>query len=195
MIKGHEYKELQEMAGEYNIDQYQVERIKIDVLYKHPDNRRIIDEYKDILVSITKDKEIDQAKVARLNRLRSLSIRNNIPLELFSALDELLLKGKKLEKVDEPEYIKNTREILEGIFLDASPTADRIAKDDLVSLLKSKQTAMEKGICALKGCFLMLEKDAMRYSGIQMMRGRLRRSARPLPSLIALMPPFLISIR
>lgn len=154
MIKGHEYKELQEMAGEYNIDQYQVERIKIDVLYKHPDNRRIIDEYKDILVSITKDKEIDQAKVARLNRLRSLSIRNNIPLELFSALDELLLKGKKLEKVDEPEYIKNTREILEGIFLDASPTADRIAKDDLVSLLKSKQTAMEKRDLRFEGLLL-----------------------------------------
>ena len=183
------------MAGEYNIDQYQVERIKIDVLYKHPDNRRIIDEYKDILVSITKDKEIDQAKVARLNRLRSLSIRNNIPLELFSALDELLLKGKKLEKVDEPEYIKNTREILEGIFLDASPTADRIAKDDLVSLLKSKQTAMEKRDLRFEGLLLDAGKRCDEIFRDTNDARRLRRSARPLPSLIALMPPFLISIR
>lgn len=154
MIKGHEYKELQEMADKYSIDQYQLERIKIDVLYKHPDNKRIIDEYKDILVSITKDKAMDQAKVARLNRLRSLSIRNNIPLELFSALDELLLKGKKLEKVDEPEYIKDAREMLEGIFLDTSPTENRISKDDLVSLLKSKQTAMEKRDLRFEGLLL-----------------------------------------
>ena len=154
MIKEHEYKILQDMTKAYNIDQYQLERIKIDVLYKHPDNRRIIDEYKDILVSITKEKGMDQGKVARLNRLRSLSIRNNIPLELFSALDELLLKGKKLGRIDEPEYIKDTREILEGIFIGGHLTENNVSKEDLVTLLKSKQTAMEKRDLRFEGLLL-----------------------------------------
>ncbi len=154
MIKEHEYKILQDMTKAYNIDQYQLERIKIDVLYKHPDNRRIIDEYKDILVSITKEKGMDQGKVARLNRLRSLSIRNNIPLELFSALDELLLKGKKLGRIDEPDYIKDTREILEGIFIGGHLTENNVSKEDLVTLLKSKQTAMEKRDLRFEGLLL-----------------------------------------
>ena len=49
------------MTKAYNIDQYQ-QRIKIDVLYKHPDNRRIIDEYKDILVSHYKKKRHGSGK-------------------------------------------------------------------------------------------------------------------------------------
>ncbi|MBI5182415.1 MAG: TIGR04442 family protein [Nitrospirae bacterium] len=154
MIKGHEYNILHEMAKNYNIDHYQVERIKIDVLYKYPDNKRIIDEYKDTLVSISKDKGIDQGKVARLNRLRSLSVRNNIPLELFSTLDELLLKGKKLGMADEPDYIKTTREILVGIFFDEHLTENRISKDDLISLLKAKQAAMEKRDLRFEGILL-----------------------------------------
>ena len=39
---------------------------------------------------------LDASGHARLNRLRTLSIRNNIPVVLFDTLDDLLLKDKKV---------------------------------------------------------------------------------------------------
>ena len=53
--------------------------MKINVMYRHPENRRVVDEYRDILVnSIFKD-SLEHSDIARLRRLRTLSIRNNIP--------------------------------------------------------------------------------------------------------------------
>ncbi len=153
IINDQEKEILEGFAKKYNIEEYQMERIKIDVLYKHPDNKRIIDEYKDTLVSFTRDKEINQGMVAKLNRLRSLSVRNNIPLELFSALDELLLKDKEIAKTDEPEYIREAREILEGIFL-GGHVAEVITKEDLATLLKAKQIAVEKRDFSFEGVLL-----------------------------------------
>lgn len=153
IISEQEREVLEGSAKKYDIKEYQLERIKIDVLYKHPDNKRIIDEYKDILVSFTKDKEINQGMVAKLNRLRSLSVRNNIPLELFSALDELLLKDKEIAKTDEPEYIRGAREILEGIFI-GGDYSTVLTKEDLATLLKAKQIAVEKRDFSFEGLLL-----------------------------------------
>jgi len=124
------------------IDRYQVERIRIDVMYKNPDNKRIVDEYKSVLIDCAHKSEVDHLDMAKLTRLRTLSIRHRIPLNLFDTLDELLLKGKKIKEVHEPEYIMETRAIFEGLFLKGHPEG-RINGEDMIKLLKAKHKAIE----------------------------------------------------
>lgn len=129
------------LAEKYNIDPYQQERIKIDVMYKHPDNKKIVDEYKDVLIHGGKKGAIGPLDLAKLTRLRTLSIRNNIPLTLFDTLDSLLLKGKRIIEPDEPAHIKETRSILEGLFLKDKTIKDHIIDEDLVKLLRTKHNS------------------------------------------------------
>ena len=89
---------LEEIVLKNDIDRYQQERMKIDVMYNHPDNKIVVDEYRDVLVKSIASDTLHASEYARLNRLRTLSIRNNIPVVLFDTLDELLLKGKRSRK-------------------------------------------------------------------------------------------------
>lgn len=154
LITAEEQATLDELARINRIDKYQQERTKIDVIYKHPDNKRLIDEYKDILVDISTAPEISQSKLAKLNRLRTLSVRNNIPLELFIALDELFLKGKAIVTTEEPSYLATTREILEGLFLKDQNVSTLISNEDLVLLIKAKQLSLEKRDYSFDGLLL-----------------------------------------
>lgn len=136
---------LKELAGRLGIDQYQQERIKIDVMYKHPDNRKIIDEYKDVLIAATKSEDYAGETLAnpKLTRLRTLSVRNKIPLNLFDTLDNMILKGKKIVSTTESDYIAETREILEGLFLLKHGYSELINDEDLIKLLTAKKKAVE----------------------------------------------------
>ncbi|MBI1823162.1 MAG: TIGR04442 family protein [Nitrospirae bacterium] len=154
LITPQEQATLDELARLNQIEKYQQERTKIDVIYKHPDNKRLIDEYKDILVEISSTPEISQSKLAILNRLRTLSVRNNIPLELFIALDELFLKGKSIVATQEPSYLATTREILEGLFLKGQNVNTLISNEDLILLIKAKQSSLEKRDYSFDGLLL-----------------------------------------
>jgi uncharacterized protein (TIGR04442 family) len=145
---------LEALAARYGIGQYQQERIKIDVMHKHPDNKRIIDEYKDILIAAGRNNEINLSEIARLTRLRTLSVRNNIPTTLFDALDERLLKDKKLVEVDEPEYIRETRAIFEGLFLSRPDLQSAITNEDLVKLLRAKAKSVAHRDLTFEGILL-----------------------------------------
>lgn len=142
MIDEEGTRTLSGMAERYGIDRYQLERIKIDVMYKHPENKRIVDEYKAVLIDCSHKTEVDHLDMAKLTRLRTLSIRHRIPLNLFDTLDELLLKGKKIKEVNEPVYIKETRAIFEGLFLRGHPEG-RINDEDMIKLLRAKDQAIE----------------------------------------------------
>jgi len=132
---------LEDIVARYKIDDYQQERMKIDIMYKHPENRRVVDEYRDILLnSIAKD-SLEHSEIARLRRLRTLSIRNNIPSVLFDTLDELLLKGKKIQEIKEPEYLKEARSILENLFFKDTSLKKHIINEDIVRLIKAKHRA------------------------------------------------------
>ncbi|MBI4685464.1 MAG: TIGR04442 family protein [Nitrospirae bacterium] len=132
---------LEDIVAKYMIDSYQRERMKIDVMYKHPENRRVVDEYRDILLNAISKESLEHSDAARLRRLKTLGIRNNIPSILFDTLDDLLLRGKKLQEVKEPEYLKEARSILENLFFKDPSLKKHIINEDIVRLIKAKHRA------------------------------------------------------
>lgn len=132
--------ELETLASELEIDRYQQERIRIDVMYRHRDNYRIVDEYKKVLISCRQKSYIDEASNARLTRLKTLSVRQDIPTALFMALDELL-KTKEMEAPREKAYISNTRQILQGLMMQEDRFETSVDNRDMVVLLEAKQLA------------------------------------------------------
>lgn len=122
------------------IEPYQRERVQIDVIYHHADNREIIDEYKRVLASCA-GSIIDSSARARLMRLRTLALRNEIPPAIFDTLEEIVLQERPtVAKADEPDYISTTREILVGLLLGRSLTR-KLSALDLVMLMENKQKA------------------------------------------------------
>ncbi len=142
-ISDDDFNGLIAIADRHNIDRYQQERIRIDVMYKHPANRRIVDEYRSILISCHRRGEINSLENARLTRLKTLSVRNKIPSALFYALDDMLKKDKKIVGAEEHESIAETRQILAGLFLRERDIESVINRDDLVKLLFAKKHASE----------------------------------------------------
>ncbi len=140
-----EEKHIDNIVDKYAIDRYQQERMKIDIMYKHPDNKHVVDEYRDILLGgISKD-AFPYSEYAKLRRLRTLGIRNDIPIVLFETLDELLLKGQTVREIDEPEYLKETRSILQSLFFKDPSLRRHVIEEDIIRLLKAKQLAYAKG--------------------------------------------------
>ncbi|HEX7808597.1 MAG TPA: TIGR04442 family protein, partial [Thermoanaerobaculia bacterium] len=140
----HASKSLEEVEGalqDLDIEPYQRQRIQIDVIYHHPDNQELIDEYKRILASCA-GATIDSSARARLMRLRTLSLRNEVPLSIFDTLEEIVLQEPRVtsRKEDEPDYIQSTREILGGFLLGRNITR-KLSSLDLVQLMENKQKA------------------------------------------------------
>lgn len=130
---------LDQLADQYKIIPYQQERIKIDGMYKLPENKKIVDEYKDILIAVSEKSQVNPSELAKLSRLRTLSLRLNIPHTLFDTLDELLLKDMQIIEVEEPDYVKDTRAIFEGLFFRTDKIRGHLSQEDLVKLLIAKQ--------------------------------------------------------
>ena len=135
---------LEEIVKRNGIDRYQQERMKIDVMYRHAENKLVVDEYRDVLVRGVAKDTLHASERARMNRLRTLSIRNNIPVILFDKLDELLLKDRQLLEVEEAEYLKESRAILENLFFRDPSLKQHIIKEDIVRLVKAKHMAYSR---------------------------------------------------
>ena len=133
------HKVLEVLAKQYGIVPYQQERIKIDGMYKLPENKKIVDEYKDILISVSEEGEVNPSVLAKLSRLRTLSLRLNIPHNLFDTLDELLLKDMNIVEIEEPDYVREIRAIFEGLFFQVDKLKGHISQEDLIKLLMAKQ--------------------------------------------------------
>ncbi len=142
-ISDEDFGRLVAVASTYKIDRYQQERIRIDAMYRSPANKRIVDEYRNILLACNARGEISNLDNARLTRLKTLSVRNKIPGALFYTLDEMLKKGRNLKNDQERNYIAATREILEGIFFREIEIESHIDRNDMLKLIQAKKKAME----------------------------------------------------
>ncbi len=141
-IADEDFATLLKTASEKQIDRYQQERMRIDVMYRHPVNRKIVDEYCSILIACNSRGEITALDNARLNRLKTLSVRNKIPGALFYTLDELLKSGRGLKVArEEGAFVAETRQILEGFFLNEEKIDNAVDRDDMLLLLRAKKHA------------------------------------------------------
>ncbi len=154
MLSPEAFTVLDQLADLYQIIPYQQERIKIDGMYKLPENKKIVDEYKDILISVSEKGQVNPSELAKLSRLRTLSLRLNIPYTLFDTLDELLLKDMKIVEVEEPDYVKDTRAIFEGLFFRTDKIRGHLSQEDLVKLLIAKQKSTAVRDQAFEGLLL-----------------------------------------
>ncbi|MBN2719669.1 MAG: TIGR04442 family protein [Proteobacteria bacterium] len=134
---------INDLAASLTIDPYSQERMKIDVMYRLPENRQVVEEYRAVLVDIRSRDEIRFEHKARLSRLRTVALRKGIPVNLLDTLDEKLFGGKKIRTDDESSYLVEVRGILGTVFLKARKTGIHLEKEDLKKLLKSKLTALE----------------------------------------------------
>ena len=126
---------LDELAENLGLDQYQKERISIDVMYHHRDNYRLIDEYKNVLIDCYQQGEINRQNYARLTRLKTLALRDEIPLDLLTTLDTKL--HPQISQIDhEPEYTAITRDILQELLQHKD-----LRKKEMLQLLYAKQKA------------------------------------------------------
>jgi uncharacterized protein (TIGR04442 family) len=142
-ISDEDYAQLTKLADSLGIDNYQQERIRVDVMYKHRDNKSVVDGYKTILVSCHVRGTINKMENARLTRLKTLAVRNKIPDALFYPLDEMLKKDKWVVTAEEHDYLAEVRQILEGMFLRERNIDNRINSEDMLKLLHAKQRADE----------------------------------------------------
>ncbi|MFZ4855752.1 MAG: TIGR04442 family protein [Desulfuromonadaceae bacterium] len=142
-IADTDFGRLVNLATTYKIDRYQQERIRIDAMYRFPANKRIVDEYRNILLACNAKGEISTLDNARLTRLKTLSVRNKIPGALFYTLDEMLKKDRKLKNHQEQEYVASAREVLQGIFFREIEIESRIDRSDMLKLILSKKKALE----------------------------------------------------
>jgi uncharacterized protein (TIGR04442 family) len=148
-VRGHyrrvrEWGEAQErfvapLAEEMGIVGYQRERIAVDILYKDDANRQVVDEYKDVLLRILQG-DGDPSALARLNSLRNLALRHGLPRSLFDTLDGLI-PAAPVVRATEPEYLRKTREIFEGLFLSSRPASEVVGPPEIARLLACKQMA------------------------------------------------------
>jgi uncharacterized protein (TIGR04442 family) len=141
-IADDDFDRLVKLAETNKIDSYQQERMRIDVMYRHPSTKRVVDEYRNILLACNRTGEISTLHNARLTRLKTLSVRNKIPEALLQTLDEMLNKGRNLVSSAEQEYLASTREVLEGIFLREKNIESHIDHEDMLKLIRAKKSAM-----------------------------------------------------
>jgi uncharacterized protein (TIGR04442 family) len=122
------------------VEAYQRERVQIDIIYHDPANQELIDEYKRILASCA-GSTIGPSARARLMRIRTLSLRNEVPLSIFDTLEEIVLQERPVAtEAGEPDYIQSTREILGGFLLGKNITR-KLSSLDMVQLMENKQRA------------------------------------------------------
>ena len=150
---------LEELAAHLAIDPYSQERMKIDVMYRYPGNRQVVEEYRSVLVNIRGRDEIRFDDQARISRLRTVALRKGIPVNLLNSLDEKLLGDRKMITADEPAYLVEVRGVLETILLQSRQVGIHLEKEDLIKLLKSKLIALENRDSAFDRILIEVGKE------------------------------------
>ncbi len=138
-----EIAQLEELAATLTIDPYSQERMKIDLMYRFPGNRQVVEEYRAVLVDIRDHDEILFDHRARISRLRTVALRKGIPVNLLDTLDEKLIGDRKITAEDESSYLVEVRGVLETVLLSSRTVGVHLEDEDLIKLLKSKLTALE----------------------------------------------------
>jgi uncharacterized protein (TIGR04442 family) len=141
-ISPDERRALDQIASRLDVDAHRQERIQLEVIYTHADNKKIIDQYKDTLVAHLSDGLPDAALAPRLNLLRAFSARNAIPGAIFDRLDSVMVDMKRGEGPAEPHFITEARAILDKLFVDR--VGGDLDRADIEKLLRAKRESFDR---------------------------------------------------
>mgnify|MGYP000704597683 CR=1 FL=1 len=130
------------LARHYGVDPFQQERIHLDVIYEHEDNKRVIDSYKEALTAHLERALPEHTLLPKLNLLRAFSTRNHIPVAIFDRLDALLMDLSRNREPVEPAFVADARRILEDLFV--LRIGNDLDVDSLVRLLHAKRQAIDQ---------------------------------------------------
>jgi uncharacterized protein (TIGR04442 family) len=150
---------LEELAARLAIDPYSQERMKIDVMYRYPGNRQVVEEYRSVLVDIRGRDKMHFDDHARISRLRTVALRKGIPVNLLNSLDEKLLGDRNVMTAEEPAYLVEVRGVLETILLQSRQVGVHFEKEDLIKLLRSKLIALENRDSAFDRILIEVGKE------------------------------------
>jgi uncharacterized protein (TIGR04442 family) len=128
-------------------------------MFRNNENRDVVAEYRSVLVEIWKRNEVLFDDSARISRLRTLALRKGIPANLLDSLDEKLIGDKEVLRTEEPEYLVEARGVLETIFLRTRQVGVHLEKEDLIRLLKTKLTALDKRDSAFDRILIEVGKE------------------------------------
>jgi uncharacterized protein (TIGR04442 family) len=150
---------LYEIAFDRRISTFQQERIRMDVIYSLPPNRRVIEEYRGLVADVVETGVFDKVKRARLLRLKTLGVRGKLPRAAFDVMDAIVLKRSVPEEDTEPAYVQEARSILEGLLLSDTVARGEITPEDVIKLLRAKKRAFRESEKSFEGMLLETGKN------------------------------------
>lgn len=122
-----------------DVDSFTKERIKIDTIYKHSNNKKLIDTYTLLLVEAQKHKSLTQAAQNYIHRYKTLLKKKSIPQALYEQLEEKL--PVKIEPKDVKDYLEEFRLLFLNLLFTEHHFREQISNDDLKILLLGKHKA------------------------------------------------------
>jgi uncharacterized protein (TIGR04442 family) len=129
---------LEQLAKRYQLSEAKRNRLELDVIQKLPENRSVVDDYKEAL-ALNYQNPDEQTLLFKRNRLRTLASRRNIPIQLFDQLDQML-KHKESE-VSLPDFVFQLQQCVSNI-LSPNNTSYQITEQDLEGILRARAKAL-----------------------------------------------------
>lgn len=117
---------------ENKIENYQLERIKVESTYQREENQKLVNDYVSILIKRYQNEQIDDEENAKLKKIRLILIRNGIPGSILDNLERVFVK---VEKDTGGKDVK-------AILMELMDTGE-INKEDLIKLLLAKKESLK----------------------------------------------------
>jgi uncharacterized protein (TIGR04442 family) len=130
--------ELVRISQELAIPPYLEERLKLDLIAKHPENATLLNEYRTLLASLARGEGGDKAR-ARLNALQQKALRQGLPSGILDRFDEALRRGHAASPAAVSDIGAAAQELFTRLLL--TPGAPPAAAPDLQLLLRLKKRA------------------------------------------------------
>jgi uncharacterized protein (TIGR04442 family) len=128
---------LDNLAKHYKLNQQERTRLELDVIQKHPDNKTLVNNYKEIL-ALHSRKPGEDTLLFKRNRMRTLGLHQQIPSQLFDHLDQML--KHQTEELSLPDFVCQTQEYIRKILSDGNENY-QLNELDLRQLLQARAKA------------------------------------------------------
>lgn len=122
-----------------SLDEHIKERIRLDAIYKHENNKKIVDTYKMLLVEAQKHKNLPQSAQNYIYRYKSLIKRKNLPPLICEHIEKKFPVKVKPDRSE--DYIGEFKLVFSNLLFTEHSFREDLVKSDLRILLMAKHRA------------------------------------------------------